>query len=216
MVRKDQKRTKEVATQIKNPDLVEERRKQIVNAAIELFIKNGFHKTTTRQIAEASGFSIGSLYEYVASKEDILFLVCDNIHQRIEESLNEILSKKGWGKEALSDAIREYFIICDQMSANVLLVYQESKSLPPQWREKIIETESRIKDAFVKAISKSIPKKKLSKLDKRSVEIVGHNIAVLGHMWSFRRWSLVKNYSIDEYIKIQTEFILGTSSLLSK
>ncbi|MBW2590969.1 MAG: TetR family transcriptional regulator, partial [Deltaproteobacteria bacterium] len=37
---------KDVATQIKNPDLVERRRQQIVDAAAKLFIEKGFHKTT--------------------------------------------------------------------------------------------------------------------------------------------------------------------------
>ena len=51
-----------IPTQIKNQDLVELRRRQIIDAAVQLFIEKGFHKTTTRQIARASGLSIGSLY----------------------------------------------------------------------------------------------------------------------------------------------------------
>jgi len=42
-----QQALKEIATQVKNPDLVERRRHQIVDAAVQLFIENGFHKTTT-------------------------------------------------------------------------------------------------------------------------------------------------------------------------
>ena len=43
--------TKEVATQIKNKELVKERRRQIVDAAVPLFIERGYHKTTTRALA---------------------------------------------------------------------------------------------------------------------------------------------------------------------
>ncbi|MEK6194640.1 MAG: TetR/AcrR family transcriptional regulator, partial [Deltaproteobacteria bacterium] len=80
---------REVPTQVKNPDLVERRRQQIVEAAAKLFIAQGFHKTTTRQIARAAGFSIGSLYEYVASKEDVLYLVCESIHLEVERGVAE-------------------------------------------------------------------------------------------------------------------------------
>ena len=66
----------EVPTQIKNPQLVRERRRQIIDSTVELFIEHGYHKTTTRMIAKAANFSIGSLYEYVSSKEDLLYLVC--------------------------------------------------------------------------------------------------------------------------------------------
>ena len=49
--------TKEVATQIKNKELVKERRRQIVDAAVPLFIERGYHKTTTRD--KAFGVSPG-------------------------------------------------------------------------------------------------------------------------------------------------------------
>jgi AcrR family transcriptional regulator len=75
--------TKDIPTQVKNPDLVERRRRQIAAAAVKLFIEKGFHKTTTRQIAQASQFSIGALYEYFASKEDILYMVCESIHAEV-------------------------------------------------------------------------------------------------------------------------------------
>lgn len=208
------KSTKDIVTQIKNPDLVEQRRNQIVDAAIKLFFKNGFHKTTTRQIAKESGFSIGSLYEYISSKEDILFLVCDSIHGKVEQSVNEIFAIKGGTRESLAEMISEYFMICDKMNTHVLLMYQESKSLPAEYRAKIIETETRIKDVFVKALTQTVKKKRLSKGDRKKIELIGHNIAVFGHMWSFRRWSLSKNYSIKEYIKLQTDFLLGEADLL--
>lgn len=79
--------TGEVPTQVKNPDLVTQRRGQIIEAAVPLFVANGFHKTTTRQIARAAGFSVGSMYEYVNSKEDILYLVCISIHDEVERGL---------------------------------------------------------------------------------------------------------------------------------
>ncbi len=80
-------RTKDIPTQVKDPELVDRRRRQIADAAVQLFIDNGFHKTTTRQIAGAAGFSIGSLYEYFASKEDILYMVCESIHAEVERGV---------------------------------------------------------------------------------------------------------------------------------
>ena len=83
--------TQGIPTQVKNQALVAQRRRQIVDAAVNLFIENGFHKTTTRQIAQAAGISIGSLYEYIATKEDVLYLVCDAIHAEIEQGVAEAL-----------------------------------------------------------------------------------------------------------------------------
>ena len=128
--------TKEIPTQIKNPELVEQRHRQIIDAAVPLFINHGFHKTTTRQIARSAGISIGSLYEYIASKEDILYLVCDAIHGEVERRVSEAMARASDGRSSLAEVIREYFLVCNRMNDHILLIYQETQSLPPQWRKR--------------------------------------------------------------------------------
>jgi len=48
------------------------RRAQILEAAARLFAEKGFHRTTTRDIAEAADVSEGTLYNYFDNKEDML------------------------------------------------------------------------------------------------------------------------------------------------
>jgi AcrR family transcriptional regulator len=211
-MRQQAQKIKEIPTQIKNPDLVRRRRRQIVDAAVQLFIEKGFHKTTTRQIAKAAGFSIGSLYEYVASKEDVLYLVCDAIHAEMRNAVSEALSRVSGGREALAEVIREYFLVCHRMSDHILLMYQETQSLPQQWRKKVLENEISITGLFVAVISRLVESGHLPNLDERAIELVAHNISVLGHMWTFRRWFLARHYSIEDYIELQTDFILGLAT----
>lgn len=203
-------RTRDVPTQIKNPDLVEKRRRQIVEAAAKLFIAQGFHKTTTRQIARAAGFSIGSLYEYVTSKEDVLYLVCESIHVEVEKGVANAMQRTGGGKAVLAEVIREYFLVCHRMSDFILLIYQETRSLPGVWRKRVLENELRITGILVRVLADLVASGKISGLDDEAIEVMAHNISVLGHMWTFRRWFLSSHYSIDTYIDIQTRFILKT------
>ena len=202
-------RTKDVPTQIKNPDLVERRRRQIVDASVQLFIENGFHKTTTRQIAKAAGLSIGSLYEYVASKEDVLYLVCEAIHAEVEKGVAEALARAAGGQNTLEEVIREYFLVCHRMSDHILLIYQETQSLPRQWQDRVLENEVRITGLFVEVLARLTAYGDLPNLDESTIELIAHNISVLGHMWTFRRWFLSRHYSIEDYIEIQTGFVLG-------
>ncbi len=204
--------TRDVQTQIKNPELVLRRRRQIVDAAVQLFIQNGFHKTTTRQIARAAGFSIGSLYEYVASKEDVLYLVCDAIHAEVEQAVAEAMSRATDGHSSLAAVIREYFLVCHRMNDHILLIYQETQSLPSQWKKRVLENEVRITGIFVEVLARLISSGDLPHLSEDSIDLVAHNISVLGHMWTFRRWFLARHYSIEDYIEHQTKFILGLSA----
>ena len=199
----------EVPTQIKNPELVQQRRRQIIDSTVKLFIEHGYHKTTTRMIAKASGFSIGSLYEYVSSKEDLLYLVCQTIHQEVQAAVEEALSRKGDDRERLAEVIGEFLLVCDMMSDHILLMYQVTQFLPKKWEERVLQNELNITKIFIDILKELCEKGVLPDCDDKTINLIGHNVSVLGHMWAFRRWNLKKDYSIDDYIKTQTDFILG-------
>jgi len=201
--------TTEVPTQIKNPELVQQRRRQIIDSTVQLFIEHGYHNTTTRMIAKASGFSIGSLYEYVSSKEDLLYLVCQTIHSEVNRAVEEALSRKGDERERLAEVIREYLYVCDKMSDHVLLMYQVTQFLPKKWEQRVLENELNITKIFIDILGELSGQGDFPEFDDKTINLVGHNISVLGHMWAFRRWNLKNDYSIDEYIATQTDFILG-------
>lgn len=201
--------TRAIPTQVKNQDLVQRRRRQIVDAAVELFIQNGFHKTTTRQIAAAVGFSIGSLYEYVASKEDILYLVCDAIHAEMEIGMAEAMQRVSISGNPLAIVIRAYLLVCHRMNDHILLIYQETQSLPPKWRRVVLESEVRITGLFTQALAQLMADGDIPHLSGAAMDLVAHNIAVIGHMWTFRRWFLARHYTIEDYIRHQTAFILN-------
>jgi AcrR family transcriptional regulator len=160
-------------------------------------------------IAKAAGFSIGSLYEYVGSKEDVLYLVCEAIHAEVERAVEATLSGEVRGKETLAEVIREYFLVCDSMSDHVLLMYQVTQFLPKKWQVRALENELRITDIFVQVINKLSGKVDFPRVEEETVTILAHNISVLGHMWAFRRWDLARHFTINEYIDYQTDFILG-------
>jgi AcrR family transcriptional regulator len=212
MTNRNSSGTKDVLTQVKNQELVDQRRLQIVDAAVRLFIEKGFHKTTTREIAQTAGISIGLLYEYVASKEDVLYLVCEAIHAEVENGVAEALKRAKKGRDVLAEMLREYFLVCDRMSDHILLIYQETRTLPQQWRKRVLENEVKITGIFVETLRLLVESGDLPHQDKQSIELIAHNISVLGHMWTFRRWFLTRHYSIEDYIKLQTDFILGKSA----
>ena len=198
-----------VPTQIKNQELVRERRRQIVDATVHLFVEHGYHKTTTRMIAKAAGFSIGSLYEYVGSKEDVLYLVCEAIHTEVEKAVEDALAGSKSATATLTGIIREYFFVCDRMNDHILLMYQVTQFLPTQWKNKALENELRITNIFIQALLRLSGQGELPRIDEEMASLVGHNISVLGHMWAFRRWHLAKKFTIESYIEYQTRFILG-------
>ena len=196
-----------IASNIKDKDLINVRRQELVNAAVELFVKKGFHKTTVREIAKEFGMSMGALYDYIRTKEDILFLVCDHIHKSVSEKLQSALVGKKDARENLKNAIRDYFTIIDEIQDYSLLLYQETKSLNRTDRNYILSAEKELVAIFENIITHGI-REKIFRIDRSTAKIMAENIMVQGQMWAFRRWSIQKSYTLKNYIKIQTDLIL--------
>lgn len=67
-----EKLTEAIVDGVQDTVLVERRRDQICEAALELFLKQGFAATTIRDICAKSGVNQASIYDYIANKNDIL------------------------------------------------------------------------------------------------------------------------------------------------
>jgi AcrR family transcriptional regulator len=201
------KQQKQIPSLVKDPKLVKKRREQMIEAAVSLFIEKGFHKSTTREIASKAGFSIGTLYEYIQSKEDVLYLVCDAIHQEVEDRLVEAIQEKESGIDSLAAAMKHFFIVLNDMQDRVLLIYQETKSLPKDTLEYVLNREEQITEIFETVLRRGIEDGTIN-LDPHEIKLMAHNIMVLGEMWVFRRWTLVKHFSLEEFIEKQTRLII--------
>ncbi|OFW75231.1 MAG: TetR family transcriptional regulator [Alicyclobacillus sp. RIFOXYA1_FULL_53_8] len=195
-----------VPTQVKDPERVRERRMQIIEASVRLFMEKGFHKTTTREIAKLSGLSNGSLYEYVESKEDVLFLVCQHIHREVETKLRQSLTEEVNGAVRLRHAMVSFLHVIDRMQAEVLLIYQESKSLPPHYLREVLATEQAITDIFEQFLRDGQADGTLE-IEDAAIPILAHDLVVNGQMWAFRRWAL-KSVSFNQFVTQQVEMLM--------
>lgn len=200
---------KSIPTLVKDSTLVEARRSKIVDAAVGLFISKGYHQSTTREIARAAGFSIGTLYEYIASKEDVLYLVCESIHREMEAQLREALDEGDGTKARLEGAIGKYIRVCDRMQDSILLIYRDTASLSSESQRYVLQNEQRIADIFTDILKAGVSDDTFSFEGVRAVQLMAHNIVVLGHMWAFRRWFLRDKYTLEEFIEQQTSLIMG-------
>src|ERR1043166_6631559 len=60
-------------------------RKRIMEVAQELFARNGFDATTTRDIARAADIAVGTLFNYFATKEAIVESLISEAYARVAE-----------------------------------------------------------------------------------------------------------------------------------
>ncbi len=84
------------------------KRRQIVDAAIVCFAKQGFHATSTAQICAQAGMSPGNLFHYFPTKNAIIQSIAEmdrsdtiGVMQRLEASDDVVVGLQNLAKEAL-------------------------------------------------------------------------------------------------------------------
>jgi len=74
-------------------EALDEKRVRIEEAAKELFIKRGFHATSMRDIAKGADTSLGNLYNYYRTKEDILESIIARYQKVVDSRLRSIFDE---------------------------------------------------------------------------------------------------------------------------
>lgn len=196
-----------VKSSVKDESLIEMRRRQIVNAALKLFKEKGFHRATTREIAKAAGFSIGTLYEYIRTKEDVLYLVCDDIYNQVTQRLSQISTSSGTIEE-LKEAIKQYFLLIDSMVDEFTIMYQETKTLPKNAQVYVLNKELEMVSLFERILKNCVQSGKMMITDN-DIYLAANHIVVQGQAWAFRKWALQKHFTINDYTIAQTKMCLS-------
>jgi AcrR family transcriptional regulator len=140
-----------IATSVKDRQLVRERRQRLVRAALKVFIRKGYHRATVREIGHAAGFTQGTIYNYVRSKGDILYLVCDEKVRAHEEALARALEGITDPARRLERALAVLVEAVHAHAETVLLVYRESHALDRRSLHAILARVARLID-MVEAI----------------------------------------------------------------
>lgn len=78
-------------TKKQNEEIRAVTRAVILNSALQLFAEKGYAHTTTRNIAQAAGLSVGLMYHYFENKESLLQAVFDFVMARIDEAITAVL-----------------------------------------------------------------------------------------------------------------------------
>ncbi|SDI47503.1 TetR/AcrR family transcriptional regulator [Natribacillus halophilus] len=199
---------KQVPAMVKDEQLIQKRRDQMVRSAVKLFQEKGFHRTTTREIARSSGFSVGTLYEYIGAKEDILYLVCDAVYDEVTVRFNRLLDQSLPAAERFRHMVTVLFQVMDEMQDEVLVMYQEAKSLPKESLRYVLKKDESMTADIRKMIHECRDEGFLHVSDEYA-HFMAENITVKGHMWTFRRWALRKHYTLEEYTRLQLDMLLS-------
>lgn len=194
-----------IHTSVKDEALVQKRREQICQAALKAFTENGFHETNLKQVTKLAGLAYGSIYDYVKTKDDILFLIYDMVLGELSQRLQEASNESDDPVEQIKALIKAAMEHTDEYQEAIILLYQESR---------VMKTSGHLPDVFGKERSYlRIFSEVLERGIKRGVfniensHILENVLPLMCSAWALKRWNL-KGVSRAEYTDALARFVL--------
>ena len=108
------------------------KREAIIQASLELFSVNGFHKTTIPDIAKKLKMSVGNLYNYFASKDVLAKEIIKFTSQVLADEIERVNKKDISTKEKIKEIVTLYFQMAEkkpEMIEYFLRVYLSNREV---------------------------------------------------------------------------------------
>jgi AcrR family transcriptional regulator len=203
-----------VPSPAKDSRLIEKKQKQIVEGASKLFFQKGYHGTSIREIAEESGMSLGQLYHYISSKDDILFLLFTHMQQMWYEYVIDFgLEEAEDPLDRLIRAIRTSIVFAAKNRKLFQFIFTESKQLGKEHLKIILEMDNRNVSGFFHKLLEEVSKNHKLNYDP---DLAARFLSFSTVFMALRGWNLRK-WSDDEIIDfLETLIIKGLGLPLRK
>lgn len=97
-------------------------KEKIIAAALDAFCQKGYYKTSTNEIAQRAGVSIGSLYAYFSDKDTIFLEILDQYHQKFVAAKETVFGNT----ELMHSDLRQWIRL---LIEHLILVHEETREL---------------------------------------------------------------------------------------
>ena len=194
-----------IKTATKNPDLVRERREALINAAITVFIEKGFHDATVRDIGRAADMTQGTIYNYVSSKDDILYMVCDRVVAEYNDQTRKALELAHDPVGRVRSSVRAISEVMYRHRREIQLIYQESHLLEPRSLRVILARVEEFIGMFERIITDAARE---LEVPLKHPHISANILTFLPVMIALRGWSLRNDPSPETVIDEISDFVV--------
>src|SRR5205809_3074573 len=162
----------------------EQRLEHLVARAAAVFAEKGYHSTTMRDLAAASGMSLAGMYYYVRGKEELLYLVQERCFSRVLEGARGALTGLDDPVERLQAFIRHHVTCFAHHMAEMKVLSHEANGLTGDMKRRVNAIKRRYVDLLEGLLKDAAP-------EERPVDRSAAAYALFGMMnWIYNWYDL--------------------------
>ena len=193
---RDTIRIKKEKTAVKNLE-------KILDAVFEITYEKGFSAMTMRYLSQKSGLSLGALYPYFKSKEELLSIILRQGLSMVTRVLESFADRHEDPVLKLDAVIKAHIFLSEKARPWFYFMFMEAKNLnPPEWQT-VMEAEFHTEKVIVDILKAGEDMKSFKKQDHLLTASI---IKAMQQEWYLKRWKYSRrNITVDDYV----EYVLG-------
>jgi AcrR family transcriptional regulator len=175
----------------------------IVNATLDLSCRKGFDGMSLRDLSRESGLSMGALYSYFSSKEELLGMIQRQGQAAVERIIRSHVDRSIEPGARLEKAIRIHLYLSEIMKNWFYFFFMETKNLNKKYRKISVESELMTERVITEILDEGIEKGIFRSVD---VRLTGSLVKAMMQDWYLKQWKYMqRRISVETY----AEFVVG-------
>ena len=152
-------------------------------AAVRLFFEQGYAETTLRQVAQASGLKVSSLYNHMSSKEELLFEIMKGVMTDLIAVSEAALEQVTDQVERLDCFVRAGIRFHAEHQHAALIGNSEIRALSAAKRRAVVRLRDQYQTTFERLLQDAVEAGRIQVPDVKLAAYAG--IAILNHVASW-------------------------------
>jgi AcrR family transcriptional regulator len=128
------------------------RRRQLLDAAMEVFVARGYHAAAMDEIADRAGVSKPVLYQHFPGKQELYLALLDESVDRLIESVAAALRSTVDNRQRVNATFAAYYEFIAEHTGTFRLVFESDLTSEPAVRERLEAADQRCADMISQVI----------------------------------------------------------------
>lgn len=178
---------------------------KIFDAVFKISYSKGYQAMSMRDLSNESGLSMGALYGYFKSKEELLKIIQRQGRGMIKRVLVSLIDSKDEPKEKLFAAISAHIYLSEIARPWFFFIFMEARNLNKEELEEAQVMESYTENILVEILEAGEAQGVFKKQD---FELTASLIKAMQQDWYLKRWKYKRrNTSVDDYVAHVLSFV---------
>ncbi|MBW2411657.1 MAG: TetR/AcrR family transcriptional regulator [Deltaproteobacteria bacterium] len=191
-------RVKKEGTVVKNLE-------RIFNATLKISNKKGFQAMSMRDLSREANLSMGALYSYFKSKEELLEMLQHQRRTITKRILAEHIEAENDPAARLNVAVRTHLYLSEVMQPWFYFAYMETKNLSKKQQKEAMDSELYTENIFAEILAQGQAQGAFAKHDSR---LTASLIKSMLQDWYLKRWKYARRkISVDQYARFVLKFV---------